>query len=385
MVSSVAIIAFILSAAFLLYVLAGYPLLLAWRARRAFKPILKQPQRKTVSVVMPVRNGERWIRAKLENLIALDYPRNLVEILVISDGSEDRTDSCVQEFVADNVQLIRIPKSGKATALNIGIAQARGDILFFTDVRQTLATDSLTNLVSCFADPSVGVASGELVILDGTTREEANVGLYWRYEKWIRIRLSRIDSVMGATGAIYAMRRELAVVLPPGTLCDDMHLPLAAFVRGYRVILDSTAKAFDYPTVLQTEFRRKVRTLAGVYQIVGAFPSLLSPANRMWLHFVSHKFARLLLPWDLLILFLASLGLPPPWKALAIDGQALFYLLAIVDLLVPEKSALKRLSSPTRTFVVLIAAAFVASSILVRRGRGFWKETKVATAARPLP
>src|SRR5205085_2641067 len=123
---------------------------------------------------------------------------------------------------------------------------------------------------------------------------------------WFRKALSRNGSVMGATGAIYAMRRELAVPLPADTLCDDMYLPLAAFVRGYRVVFDESAKAFDYPTALQTEFRRKVRTLAGVFQIVGAFPWLLSPANPMWIHFVSHKLGRLLLPWALLLLFMSS-------------------------------------------------------------------------------
>ena len=145
--------------------------------------------------------------------------------------------------------------------MNTALAQAKGEILFFTDVRQQFHPDSLANLVACFADPEVGVVSGELVIRDGTGIEEASVGLYWKYEKWIRKQLSRLDSIMGATGCIYAMRRELAIPLPEGTLNDDMYLPLEAFFRGYRVILDDSALAFDYPTPLASEFRRKVRTL----------------------------------------------------------------------------------------------------------------------------
>ena len=138
---------------------------------------------------------------------------------MISDGSTDRTDEYVRGFESQGVQLIRIPRSGKAAALNAGMERAGGEILFFTDVRQILEKDSLRDLVSCFADPHVGVVSGELVIRSGATRGEEDVGLYWRYEKMIRKRLTRIDSIMGATGAIYAMRRQLAVPAARKTFC----------------------------------------------------------------------------------------------------------------------------------------------------------------------
>jgi hypothetical protein len=260
------------------------------------------------------------------------------------------------------------------------MAQASGEILFFTDVRQQLDTASLANLVACFADPQVGVASGELVIRDGTGVEEASVGLYWKYEKWIRKQLSRVDSVPGATGCIYAMRRELAMPLPEGTLNDDMYLPLGAFLRGYRVILDDSALAFDYPTPLASEFRRKVRTLAGVYQIVGACPALLGPRNRMWIHFFSHKLARLLMPWAMLAAAVAACGLPAPWNAWAIGAQAAAYLLAVADPWLPAGFPLKRLTSPVRTFVVLMAASLCALAILFVPPRVLWKETRVSPA-----
>src|SRR5262249_27307012 len=154
---------------------------------------------------------------------------------VLSDGSTDRTHEEVRRFISRaNVHLIVLPRGGKAAALNAGIARATGEILFMTDVRQQLAPDSLNHLVACFADPEVGVVSGELVIREGVGQEEASVGLYWKYEKWIRKQLTRVDSVLGATGCIYAMRRELATPLPENTLVDDMFLPLAAFFRGYR-------------------------------------------------------------------------------------------------------------------------------------------------------
>jgi cellulose synthase/poly-beta-1,6-N-acetylglucosamine synthase-like glycosyltransferase len=279
--------------------------------------------------------------------------------------------------------LIELPRGGKAAALNVGLSRAKGDILFFTDVRQDLHPQSLPNLVSCFSDPRVGVASGELIIRAGAGTEEASVGLYWKYEKWIRVQLSRIDSVMGATGCIYAMRRELAASMPPATLVDDMYLPLAAFFRGYRVILDQSALAFDYPTQLAGEFRRKVRTLAGVYQVIGQYPALLGPRNRMWLHFVSHKLARLLMPWALLVALVASFALPDPYRVWAIAAQALGYGLAVADTWVPEGAALKRLTSPLRTFVVLMGASLCAVAILFVPARMLWGQTRVAAEGSP--
>ncbi|MDE3164834.1 MAG: glycosyltransferase family 2 protein [Acidobacteriota bacterium] len=369
--------------AFCLYTLAGYPLLLALAARFRGREVHRAPLSPAVSVILPVYNGERWIAAKLESILRLDYPAVLVEILVVSDGSTDATEQMVRRFAGRaRLRWIPLPRGGKAAALNAGIGSATGEVLFFTDVRQDLAPDSLARLVECLADPSVGVVSGELVIREGEGTEEANVGLYWKYEKWIRKAQSKIDSVAGATGCIYAMRRELATPLPAGTLNDDMYLPLAAFFRGYRVILEERARAYDFPTQLASEFRRKVRTLAGVYQIVGQYPALLGPRNRMWVHFFSHKLARLLMPWAMLIALAASFGLPAPWRGWTLAAQAAGYGLAAVDLFLPEGTALKRLSSPARTFLTLMAASLCAVSYFFVPAATLWGETRVAGAAK---
>jgi cellulose synthase/poly-beta-1,6-N-acetylglucosamine synthase-like glycosyltransferase len=373
---------FVISVVFCTYTLVGYPLLLALLAWWKPRPIQKARLHKNVSIILPVRNGERWIRAKLQSILALRYPREMMEILVVSDGSTDATDSIVQEFVRRNsVQLIHIPKQGKATALNAGLDRACGEIVFFTDVRQELSPDSLANLVGCFADPSVGVVSGELIIRPGDSREELSVGLYWQYEKWIRKRLSRLDSVLGATGCIYAMRRELAGRLPADTLADDMHLPLGAFFRGYRVLLDDSAKAYDFPTAIASEFRRKVRTLAGVYQVISRYPALLGPSNRMWLHFVSHKLARLLLPFALIAVAVCAFALPAPWNAIVLGPQALFYGIAVLDRWVPGPWSIKRFTAPVHTFAALVVAALLASSVLFIPSRRFWKDTNVSVAS----
>jgi cellulose synthase/poly-beta-1,6-N-acetylglucosamine synthase-like glycosyltransferase len=323
---------------------------------------------------MAVRNGERWIREKLDCILALRYLHECLQVVVVSDGSGDGTDGIVREYAASGVELVRVPAGGKAMALNAGMERARGEILFFTDVRQHLEPDSLSRLVSCFADPSVGVVSGELVITKGHgSVKETHTGLYWRYEKFIRKQLSQIDSIPGATGCIYAIRAELARPIPAGTLLDDVYLPMVAFFRGYRVIIDETARAYDAPTGLDVEFRRKVRTLAGVYQVIGQFPGLLSPwSNRMWIHFVSHKLGRLLLPFALALIFASSFGLPKPFGAVALAAQAVFYAMGAVDRWIPEPTPIKRLSSVVCTFLALMAASAWAASILLRPSKDFW-------------
>jgi cellulose synthase/poly-beta-1,6-N-acetylglucosamine synthase-like glycosyltransferase len=360
-------------AGFTLYVLLIYPAMLALWARLRTKPVLAQAEggsgERSVTVLLPVRNGEQWIRPKLENLLALDYPRDLVEIIVISDGSTDGTEEVAAGYP---VRMIRIESGGKAAALNRGLEEAHGEILFFTDVRQELDQVSLRHLVKCFDDPRVGVATGELIIRAGATQEEANVGLYWKYEKWIRRRLSRIDSVLGATGCIYAMRRLLARPMPAGTILDDVYLPMLAFRAGYRIVMEERARAYDEPTSLETEFRRKVRTQAGVYQLIRQLPWLLGTGNRMWLHFVSYKLGRLLLPFALIGLAVSSLWLPEPVRVTALAAQGALYSLAILNRWIPQTSGLKRLSAPASAFAVLMGAALCAVSIFFVAPQRLW-------------
>ena len=367
---------FLLSAAAILYVIAGYPLLLGLLARWFPRPVRKQPDNsKTVSVLIAVRDGEPWIRNKLESILRLDYPRDKIEIFVISDGSRDRTPAIVEEYASRGVRLICVPPGGKPAALNAALPLARHEILLLTDVRQELDPPSLGRLIACFADPSVGAVSGTLLIRDPETLEEANVGLYWRYETRIRECLSAVDSMLGATGPFYALRRELAVPLPPDILLDDVYLPLAAFFRGYRLIVESSALAFDFPTTLETEFRRKVRTLAGNYQILRFYPALLGPGNRMWVHFVSYKLGRLLLPYLLIALAVSSFWLPGWLAAAAIAGQVAFYSLALLDKSIPDRlHSLKRITSPARTFVTLMLAAICAVAIFFVPARSLWSK-----------
>jgi cellulose synthase/poly-beta-1,6-N-acetylglucosamine synthase-like glycosyltransferase len=365
---------FLGSVVFAGYAIAGYPLLLGWLSRRG-RPVTRVFEPRTVTVIVAVRNGEYFLRAKLESILGLDYPRELLEIVVVSDGSTDATESIAADFAASGVRLLRIPPSGKPAALNAAIPEARGDILLLTDVRQALDPPSLRHLVACFADPTVGGVSGALRIRAGTSSAEADIGMYWRYETWIRSRLARIDSMFGATGPFYALRHSLAVPLPPEILLDDMYLPLAGFFRGYRLITEDRAIAWDYPTSRETEFRRKVRTLAGNYQILRYYPELLGPRNRMWLHFVSYKLARLLLPWALVATAIATFWLPDPLRLEAAVAQGAFYLLAALDGVVPSGFPLKRLSSPARTFTTMMLAAVCGLAVFFVPPQRLWKIT----------
>jgi cellulose synthase/poly-beta-1,6-N-acetylglucosamine synthase-like glycosyltransferase len=230
------------------------------------------------------------------------------------------------------------------------MVHASGEILLFVDVRQALDPDALRHLVANFADPTVGAVTGELRFLHALRVGEASdIDLYWRYELWARQQQSRIDSIFNTTGCIYAMRRNLAKPIPPDTLCDDAMIPLHGFLAGYRVIFDPEAVAFDYGQIAGGEFRRKLRTLAGVWQVWVRLPQLFSRKNRMRFHFLPHKFGRLLLPWLVLLGFAATLLMPggPVRNSLLVGGLA-GVLLALLDPLLPREFFLRRISSPAQ-------------------------------------
>jgi biofilm PGA synthesis N-glycosyltransferase PgaC len=377
-----AVAVWLVAAAFCLYTIAVYPLLLHWLARRQAQPVKKSAQRKTVSVIIPVYNAPHFLQDKLDSILGLDYPRELMEIMVVSDGSTDQTDGVAEGYAGRGVKLLRLPKKGKPAALNAAVPLASGEILLLTDVRQLLDPLSLAHLVNCFSDPSVGVASGDLIVRKGNL-EESNVGLYWRYERWIRKNLSAIDSMLGATGPFYAMRRELFVPLPEDCLLDDMYQPLVgAFLRGYRLIVDEQAMAYDYPTDVGTEFNRKVRTLAGNYQILWQAPALLSAKNRMLWHYLSCKISRMLLPWVVVLASVFTFALPDParWFALAIQLAAIA--LALADRWMPAGSIFKRLTSPVGTVAAMLLAGACAVQIFFVPPQSLWKPTSTHLTPR---
>ncbi len=380
---------FTLACAIMFYALFGYPLLLDFLARRAHKPVRKDDRLRTVSFVIAVYNGDKFLERKLKDIFAQNYPRELMEVLVVSDGSTDRTDDIARSFAKDGVKFLRVPHGGKAAALNAGVPLMSGEILVLNDVRQTLDRNCLRNVIACFGDPKVGAVSPQTIIVQGETFEETTTSLYWRYELWIRRRMTRVDSTFGYTGAFAAIRRSLWTPLPPGTLLDDVYEPLVAFFQGYRILLEPSATMYDFPTVLHSEFRRKVRLQAGLYQMLKIMPELLSSRNRMRFHFVSGKYGRIVIPYCMIAVALATIGLPPYWRAAAFWGQVLFYSLAAVDGIVSDNVGLKKLTSPIRTFVVLMAASLAAVQVYFVQPTSLWKDVSyrasIAEPTTPVP
>ena len=361
------------------YITVGYPLLLRLTAGQSGPAVKKdfsfQP---TVSAIIAVYNGEAFLRAKLESILNLEYPGGKLDIWIVSDGSTDATEKIAREFASRSVKLLRQNRSGKAAALNLALTQAQGEILFLTDVRQQLHRDALKHLTANFADPSVGAVTGEMKLHSPDAGEQADMDLYWRYELWARAQHSRLDSLFNTTGCIYAIRRELMAPIPPDTLTDDAVIPLRAFFRGYRVIFDLAAIAYDQPAVGGTEFRRRWRTLAGLWQVHARLPVLFTAANRMRWHFLSHKFSRLLLPWALLALAVSIVFMPDSWlRRTCFAGELAVILLAALDALVPQGWLAKRLTSPVRTFLVMNVAALAALSVFFISPQVLWKPTRI--------
>ena len=300
-----------ISLAFLLYVHVGYPLvLLAWR-KLAPRPVRKSFWEPLVSILIAARNERDRIEAKIVNCLQLDYPPDKLQVVVALDAPSDGTDRIAWKYASSIVNVLTFTQHrGKAGALNGAAASAKGDILVFADVRQQFDRQALRELVANFHDPSIGAVSGELMLMDASGREAADgVGLYWRYEKWIRAQEAEIHSMMGATGSIYAIRRELFTPIPADTILDDVAIPLNIVLRGMRAVFDGSARAYDQVSASpKLEYGRKVRTLTGNYQLLARMPALLSPLhNPVWLQFMSHKVGRLLVPYFLLLLFVANL------------------------------------------------------------------------------
>src|SRR5271166_3752115 len=375
------------SAAVIAYAYAGYPLLLWVRSWWSPRPVMRGTDTPAVSAVMVVRNEEAAIGPKLQNLLTLEYPQEKLEVVVVSDGSNDGTAAVLAEFQKNEFAKNKFQKNGgrvrtmfkpeargKAAGLNDAIGMARGEVLLFTDARQPIEPGALRLLVENFGDPEVGAAIGELMLGDPASGETGKgMGLYWRVEKKIRELESASGSVAGATGAIYCARRNLCEPLPGGTILDDVLLPMQVVRKGARVIFDSRARAWDLPDLGGSrEFSRKVRTLSGNYQLLQLAPWLLSSENAIRFEFVSHKLSRLAVPFALLALLLASLFLSAPFYRVALFAQLAFYALSLIALGGMKIGPLSRIADPARTFVVLNSAAMVAFVNFVTGRKAVW-------------
>jgi cellulose synthase/poly-beta-1,6-N-acetylglucosamine synthase-like glycosyltransferase len=363
---------------YVVYVYLGYPLLLTIWQRLAPRPVRKRHQEPTVSLVIAMRNERSNVQQKLQNCFELDYPRDKLQVIVSLDAPTDGTDELVRAYAGQGVDIAYSDAhGGKAAAVNRGVEIANGEIVLFADARQRFEKNAVRELVANFTDESIGAVSGELVLLDEYGREASDsLGAYWRYEKKLRAMESDIHSVPGATGAIYAIRRELFVPLAPETILDDVVTPMRIVLRGKRSIWDPAARAYDdaRPGAAK-EYERKARTLSGNYQLFARMPELLAPwRNPIFVQFTSHKVGRLLVPYYLAVLFVSNLCLPDGLYHIFLVCQVLWYSIACAGGLfsIDDNARVTKLLRIPYAFVLMNWAAVAGLYYFANGSRDIW-------------
>jgi cellulose synthase/poly-beta-1,6-N-acetylglucosamine synthase-like glycosyltransferase len=354
-------IAFWLSLIGILYTYAGYPAVMWMLARFWPRRWTAGAITPSVSVVLAVHNGASLLPRKIDNLLGLDYP-NTNEIIIVSDGSTDGTAELLAGQNHPRLTTVILDEhSGKAVAINAGMAKATSEVVLFVDIRPEIAPGAIQQLVSNFADPKVGCVTGELILRKGAhdAASAAVSGVYWRYEKWIRTCESLCASPVGVYGGFYAIRRELAVPQPAGIILDDMFQPLSIIRQGYRSVLDSQAYVYDtWPEKTEDEFHRKVRTLAGNFQLLRLAPWSLTPQNPVLFQLISHKVMRLVVPYLMVATLATSLALSRESLIYATIAvlQIFFWSVAVAGLCF-RVPGLHRIAASASALLILNAAA----------------------------
>lgn len=356
-------IVFWLSLIGILYTYAGYPVAMWILTRLRPWPWKVAPITPSVSIVLAVHNGVAMLPRKIQQLLALDYP-NMKEIILVSDGSTDGTAKLLAQQHNPLFKIILLKEhGGKAVAVNAGVAEATADVILFLDIRPEVAPGAIQQMVGNFADPKVGCVSGRLTLRQAghDAASAAFGGFYWRYEQWIRTCEARYDSPVGVYGGFYAIRRALAVRQPAGMILDDMFQPLSIIRQGYRSVLDPRAIVYDtWPETVEGEFNRKVRTLAGNFQLFQLAPWTLTSQNRVLFQLFSHKVMRLIVPYLLVLLLVSSLALSAGSRVYATFAalQIFDWVLSIAGLRT-RITLFSRIAAPASALLVLNTAAVV--------------------------
>ncbi|MEO6807889.1 MAG: glycosyltransferase family 2 protein, partial [Isosphaeraceae bacterium] len=369
-------------AGLVIYAYAGYPLLI-WAlsrilGRREEPPSIDDESLPRVALVLAAYNEEAVIEDRLRNALAMDYPAEKYEVIVGSDGSTDRTADLVRQFADRGVRLLdHAQNRGKATVLNAAVAEVRGEIVLLSDANTHIDSAAARHLVRWFADPRVGAVVGRLVLVDPATGRNAD-GLYWKYETFLKCCEGRLGALLGANGAIYALRRDLYVPIPPGTIVDDFVIPLLAKLRtGCRIIYDCEAVAVEETAPdVGAEFHRRARIGAGGFQSIGMLWRLLDP-RRGWVAFtfLSHKILRWFGPFFLIGTLVANLLLwQQPWYRMMIFVQVFFYIGSLMVILAPTRT---RVARPLR-----LAAMFTSMNAALLVGFGRWLSGRQRAAWR---
>lgn len=362
----------------LILILYGYVIfpLLVWLyglfVHRPYKSAEITPR---VSVIIAAHNEAGSIAARLDNLLALEYPHEQLEVLIASDGSTDGTDAIVSSYAGQGITLLALPRQGKIPALNTAAATATGEILVFSDANSIFAPDALRNLVMPFADPQIGGVAGNQKYLvkrgvGGTIDGERG---YWNFDRILKRFQSRAGNVISATGSIYAVRRNLYHPIPSG-VTDDFVISTSVIAQGYRLVFAPDALAYE-PVAQSSgiEFGRKVRVTTQGLRAILVMSSLLNPFRYGFyaIQLFSHKVVRRLLVFPLLVLFFANFFL---WNRgvfyqLSLLVQLGFYGCAVIGMLLRQYriGRLKIFSIPF--FFCMVYAASLLATVNILRGR----------------
>lgn len=374
------------SVAVTLFSYLGYPLVIAALARLIGRTPRMGDALPTVTLLIAAHNEESVIAAKLENSLAIDYPPERLEILVVADGCVDGTCAIVEGFADRGVRLLRQdPRQGKVSALNLAFPGAHGEIVVCTDANAMYRPDAIRKLVRHFADPEVGLVAGQKRIL-GEGGAAQGEGLYWRYEGFLKVMDSKVSSAMGATGEIFAIRKALWRSVPADTIIEDFVITMRLVMDGHRAIYDPEAVSEEEasPSVGE-EFKRKVRIVAGGWQaIVRLWPLLLPHHGIVTFQYVSHRVLRwIVVPLMQPVMYVANAALAfhSPFYAALFAAHTAFYALALAGY------ELQRRGHRPKLFYLPFYFAFLNGSALLGAWRYFtrtqpvtWEKVKRSAA-----
>ena len=357
---------FWLSVGTLLYAYLGYPLLLWALSRFRSRPVRKGVYEPTVSVIITAYNEERDLAAKLENTLAIDYPKEKLEIIVASDCSTDRTDEIARSFAAHGVRLHRQPQRlGKTAAQNAAVELARGEIILFSDATTLYQPDVLRVLLPNFADPSVGCVAGRLVYVDPANSATGHgARSYWSYETFLKERESAILSLIGCSGCLYAVRRSAYVPLYPEA-CSDFIIATKMVEQGLRAVYEPEAVAIEETNRRSDrELRMRVRVITQTISDLWRHRAMLNPRRSGFyaIELLSHKVLRYLAPALLIAILLSSAALASQsdFYFIVFVLQALFYLLAFIGWMAEGFGIHQRLIALPHYFVLANLAVVLA-------------------------
>lgn len=366
---------------FIIYTYLGYPLLLLILSHLRKRDVLKGDILPKVSFIIAAYNEERQIKDKIENTLAIDYPRDKFEIIIVSDASTDKTDSIIKSYVPCGIKFVRLSeRRGKETAQKQGIDISTGDILVFSDVATILRPDAVLNIVKNFQDPSVGcVSSTDRILSEG--KAASGESLYVRYEMFLRKLESKCYSLVGLSGSFFAARRE---VCPPWSIdCDsDFYVVLNSIKKGFRGVLDLSSIGYYKSTSDgRKEYRRKLRTIVRGIHTFFKNISLLNLFKYKFfsLQLFSHKLCRWLVPFSMIALFVSNLYISSNTENIFYNysfmGQCIFYITGLVSMKLKKFSSFYIFKIPS--FFIMVNLSVLNAWLLYLKGRRimYWEPT----------